>query len=208
VALPFARAAAAADCRVTLVRTVARQDGPTSVYVRFEGDLPDNTARVADRTFSGDVSVVSEASSKTVFEVRADEWFGSPLAEYGGVIRDASADADETTLTVEVPGEADVRSFVGRLQEMAPSLELVARRQHRRRDRTPAELSDRVRAELTDRQFEVVQTALSAGYFEWPRENDGGEVADRLGITQPTLNKHLRLAEKKTFGLLFDTESV
>ena len=207
VALPFARAAAAADCRVTLVRTVARQDGPTSVYVRFEGDLPDNTARVADRAFSGDVSVVSEASSKTVFEVRADEWFGSPLAEYGGVIRDASADADETTLTVEVPGEADVRSFVGRLQEMAPSLELVARRQHRRRDRTPAELSDRVRAELTDRQFEVVQTALSAGYFEWPRENDGGEVADRLGITQPTLNKHLRLAEKKTFGLLFDTES-
>jgi predicted DNA binding protein len=105
---------------------------------------------------------------------------------------------------VEVPQQADVRSFVERLETIAPSLELVARRQHRRQDRTPTELSDEVRSELTDRQFEVLQTALSAGYFEWPRENDGSEVADRLDITQPTLNKHLRLAEKQTFTLLFD----
>jgi predicted DNA binding protein len=53
---------------------------------------------------------------------------------------------------------------------------------------------------------EVVRTALSAGYFEWPRDNDGGEVADRLGITQPTFNKHLRIAERETFGLLFGDE--
>ena len=59
---------------------------------------------------------------------------------------------------------------------------------------------------LTDRQLEVLRTALSAGYFEWPRENDGSEVASRLDITQPTLNKHLRLAERKVFGLLFEPE--
>jgi predicted DNA binding protein len=147
--------------------------------------------------------VVADESSSLLVEARTDDWFGSPLAEYGGVLREAAADPDGTTVTVEVPRQADVRSFVERLADIAPSLDLVARRQHRRRNRTPAELSDRVRTDLTDRQFEVLQTALSAGYFEWPRENDGSEVADRLDITQPTLNKHLRLAERKTFEVLF-----
>jgi predicted DNA binding protein len=140
-------------------------------------------------------------------EVRTDGWFGSPLAEYGGMLREAWADPEETTVVVEVPEQADVRSFVERLEAVAPSLELVARRQHRRRDRTPATVGDQLRAELTDRQLEVLQRALEEGYFEWPREHDGSEVADRLGITQPTFNKHLRIAERETFELLFGSET-
>jgi predicted DNA binding protein len=203
-ALPFARAAAAAGCRARLERTASRQDGTVSVYFSFEGDLPEDVPAVARRELPGTVEVVAEESSTTLVEVRTDDWFGSPLAEYGGVLREASADPDGATVTVEVPTEADVRSFVERLEAVAPSLELVARRQHSRQERTPAELGDQVRAELTDRQLEVLRTALSAGYFEWPRENDGSEVAARLDITQPTLNKHLRLAEKTVFSLLLE----
>ena len=205
-ALPFARAAAAADCRVRLERTASRQDGSVSVYFSFEGDLPGDVPTVARRELPGSVEVVAEEPATTLVEVRTDDWFGAPLAEYGGVLREATADPDEATVTVEVPTEADVRSFVERLESVAPSLELVARRQHSRQERTPAELGDQVRAELTDRQLEVLRTALSAGYFEWPRENDGSEVAGRLDITQPTLNKHLRLAEKTVFSLLLEPE--
>ncbi|MFD1599668.1 PAS domain S-box protein [Halobellus rarus] len=200
--LSFAAAAAAADCRVRLERTVARQDGSVSLYFSFEGDVPSDLEAVVDRTFPGSVDVVADGSSP-LFEVRTDGWFGAPLAEYGGMLREASADPGETTIVVEVPEQADVRSFVERLQAVAPSLELVAKRQHRERDRTPATISDRLGSELTDRQLEVLQTALSAGYFEWPRDHDGSEVADRLGITQPTFNKHLRIAERETFELLF-----
>ena len=202
-ALPFARAAEAAGCRVGLERTATRQDGSVGVYFSFEGDVPQNVPAVARRTLPGSVDVVAEEPSSTLVEVRTDDWFGSPLAEYGGVLREASAEPGETSVAVEVPTESDVRSFVERLQSVAPSLELVARRQHSTQGRTPAELSDQVREALTDRQLEVLRTALSAGYFEWPRENDGSEVASRLDITQPTLNKHLRLAERKVFGLLF-----
>ncbi|WP_159903201.1 PAS domain S-box protein [Salinirussus salinus] len=203
-ALPFAQAAEAAGCRVGLERTATRQDGSVGVYFSFEGDVPENVPAVARRTLPGSVDVVAEEPSSTLVEVRTDDWFGSPLAEYGGVLREASAEPGETTVTVEVPTEADVRSFVERLQSVAPSLELVARRQHSTQGRTPTELSDQVQEALTDRQLEVLRTALSAGYFEWPRENDGSEVASRLDITQPTLNKHLRLAERKVFGLLFE----
>jgi predicted DNA binding protein len=121
------------------------------------------------------------------------------------MLREASADPDAATITVEVPGETDVRSFVERLQRVAPSLDLVAKRQHRQQDRTPEELHGRLREQLTDRQYEVLTTALAAGYFEWPRENDGSDLADVLDITQPTVNKHLRLAEKQIFSLLIDS---
>ncbi|MEF8853785.1 MAG: bacterio-opsin activator domain-containing protein, partial [Haloarculaceae archaeon] len=152
------------------------------------------------------VEVTADSRDDTVIEVVTDAWFGSELAEYGAVLRRAAATPDGTTVVVEVPAGADVRSVADRLGGLAPSLELVAKRQHRRQDRTPAELHDRVEAKLTDRQYEALRTALSAGYFEWPREHDGSEVADRLGITQPTFNKHLRLGERKTFELLFDEE--
>jgi len=205
--LSFARAAATADCQVRLERTAARQDGSVSVYFKFERGAPGDADAVARETLQGDVDVVADEPSSTLVEVRTDDWFGSPLAEYGGVLREARADPGETTVVVEVPQQADVRSFVERLQAVAPSLDLVARRQHSRRALTPAELGDHVREELTDRQFEVLQTALSAGYFEWPRENDGGAVADRLDITQPTLNKHLRLAEQQIFSLLLEGDA-
>ena len=148
----------------------------------------------------------ADSSDDAILEVVTDDWFGSELAEYGAVLREAAATPAETTVVVEVPAGADVRSFADRLESLAPSLALVAKRQHRQQDRTPAELHDRIEGDLTDRQYEVLTTALSAGYFEWPREHDGSEVAERLGITQPTFNKHLRLGERKTFELLFDGE--
>jgi len=203
-ALPFAQAAEAAGCRVDLRRTVARQDGPLSVYFSFEGD-PDNVAAVARRTLPGSVEVVDDHDA-TLVEARTDEWFGAPLAEYGGMLREAAAEPGSATVRIEVPGETDIRSFVDRLQGVDPSLELVAKRQRGGQDRSPAALGGTLRAALTDRQVEVVETALSAGYFEWPRDHDSSEVADRLGITQPTFNKHLRIAERETFELLFDPD--
>jgi PAS domain S-box-containing protein len=202
-ALQFAQLANQTGCQVGHERTVSRQDGSLSVYYKLEGDVPDDTIDVARRTFRGSVELVTE-ESLTLVEVRTDDWFGSPLAEYGGVLRGAMAKSNETVITVEVPGQSDVRSFTERLQAEAPSLDLAAKRQHRRQNQTPAELHEHIRNQLTDRQFEVLQTAVSAGYFEWPRENDGSDLADMLDVTQPTVNKHLRLAEKQIFSLLVE----
>jgi predicted DNA binding protein len=204
--LGFARLAREADCTVRHDRTVPRTDGAVSVTFAVDGDDTTDGERVADlakRVLTGTVEVTADGDKAAVLEVLTDTWFGSELAEYGAVLRTAAATPGETTVVVEVPAGADVRSFADRLEGLAPSLELVAKRQHRRQDRTPAELHGRIEGALTDRQYEVLRTALSAGYFEWPREHDGSEVADRLGITQPTFNKHLRLGERKSFELLF-----
>jgi len=50
---------------------------------------------------------------------------------------------------------------------------------------------------LTERQYEVIECALEAGYFEWPREISSDELADEMGVTRATLLEHLRKAESK-----------
>lgn len=50
---------------------------------------------------------------------------------------------------------------------------------------------------LTNRQREVVETALEEGYFKWPREIDSEELADRIGIDRTTCLEHLRKAENR-----------
>lgn len=50
---------------------------------------------------------------------------------------------------------------------------------------------------LTARQLEVVECALDGGYYDWPREQTGDELAAQLGISRPTFLEHLRKAESK-----------
>lgn len=49
---------------------------------------------------------------------------------------------------------------------------------------------------LSERQSEVIDAALEAGYYEWPRERDAQTIAEDLGITHPTFLEHLRKAER------------
>jgi RNA polymerase sigma factor (sigma-70 family) len=56
---------------------------------------------------------------------------------------------------------------------------------------------------LTERQQEVLQTAYFAGFFEQPRENSAGGIAEMLGVSQPTVSRHLRNSQTKLLSMLF-----
>jgi PAS domain S-box-containing protein len=109
-ALPFAQVAEQIGCQVRHERTVSRQDSSLSVYYKIQGEFADDVLDSVRERFRGSVEIVTDDSS-TLVEVKTDNWFGSPLAEYGGVLREAIADPDETILTVEVPN----RPTLGRL---------------------------------------------------------------------------------------------
>jgi len=55
--------------------------------------------------------------------------------------------------------------------------------------------------DLTDRQRQVLELAVEAGYFERPRHNNTGELADALDISRATFTQHLRAAQRKLFAL-------
>lgn len=55
-------------------------------------------------------------------------------------------------------------------------------------------------AHLTDRQREVLETALDMGYYENPRGTTLEDIADELDIDHGTVGRHIRAIESKVFA--------
>jgi len=204
--LPPAELAAKTGYRVRHERTIRRQDNSVSVYYSVNGELSADAVETATAALPGDSEVVSRQESETVIEQRSDSWFGATVSEYGGVLRRCQAVETTVTLAIELPQETDTRSIVDRLQAEFPGLELTAQRHHHESEATPSEVQTQLQNRLTTRQYEALETAYAMGYFAWPRESSGEDVAYQLDITQPTVNKHIRLGEAKVFDFLFGTD--
>ena len=116
-----------------------------------------------------------------------------PLYEYGAELVSARAADGRCAVVARVPGDADVRAVVERVQADFPDAELRAKRQQS--DDTDDPVPEAVLDGLTDRQREAVETAYDAGYFEWPRDATAEDVADELDIASPTFHNHLRKAQ-------------
>lgn len=56
---------------------------------------------------------------------------------------------------------------------------------------------ERLAAHLTDRQTEVLATAVAMGYYENPRRATCADLADELGCAAGTAAEHLRVIESK-----------
>lgn len=50
---------------------------------------------------------------------------------------------------------------------------------------------------VTRRQLEVARRALDMGYYSWPRQASGKDLACRLGVSPPTVLEHLRKFESR-----------
>jgi len=205
--LPFARLARDIDSSVRLERTVRRQDGSVSVYYTLGSGAVAEDRDQAAEILPGDVNVVSQGEEQTILERSGSSWFGSLISEYGGIVRHGQATPEGVELVVEFPQAADTRTIVERIRDEFPGLELTAQRQHSETDTTPTEVRAQLQQRLSERQYEALETAFAMGYFDWPRESSGEAVAERLGITQPTVNKHIRLGEYKVFDLLFGADA-
>jgi PAS domain S-box-containing protein len=204
--LPFATLARETDSVVAHERTIRRQDGSVSVYYSISEDPPADVDERAAALLPGTVEVVTRQGGDVVLERRGSTWFGSAISESGGVLRRGRATGDRVELVVELPTETDTRAVVERVESAYPDLDLTAQRQHSEMPTTPGEVTETLERRLSDRQFEAIETAHAMGYFEWPRANDGEAVADTLDITQPTVNKHIRLGERKVFDELFGSD--
>ncbi|MEF8840863.1 MAG: PAS domain S-box protein [Haloarculaceae archaeon] len=198
---------------VTLERTVRRPGGEFGAFYTVEGADPERVVERADAAPEAETAhVVSEDEEACLVEVRTSSWFGTTFTEYGAVVRTARAEYRDGNgdgggrLVVEAPQAADVRTLVESFRERYPETELVAQRTRERAVQTLLELQDLLAEQLTPRQLEALETAYSAGYFDWPRESSGEDIADLLGVTQPTFNKHLRSAERKAFSMLLNRE--
>ncbi|TYL38922.1 hypothetical protein CV102_10480 [Natronococcus pandeyae] len=195
--------------RFELENLVERGDGSTTMFFAVRG--PDSDAVVEwakKRAQLHEIQLLADRDEEYLFECMLEEstvW--SQLQQRGSVVREAVVTSDSARIVVRIPRSADPRSFDALLEEAFGSVELVARREHEEPVMTPEEFEAEFRDRLTDRQDEVLQTAYYAGFFEWPRETQSGELADVLGIAQPTVSRHIRSSEEKFFSMLYEDEN-
>lgn len=134
---------------------------------------------------------------------RTDAPLLATLHTIGGDARSLSVDDDATTLELDVPMGTDVSDFIDTLAVEGVGVRLASRTTRTREATTAGTFLAEASTALTERQLAAVRTGFNVGYFEWPRQHTGEEVAALLGISQPTFARHLRKAQQKLFSLLF-----
>ncbi len=196
--IPFVEIAETLGCAVRLVQTAHRSDGTTLTQYAIEGASTGQVRELESR-FEFEVIRVSERSESEIeLSVASSEpWWRELTDRYGASIETASADGDGATLSIELPASADIRSVVDHLEARYPGIEPIARREGTRTEAPIDDLRTRLGEWLTDRQLEVLETAYHAGYYEWPHEASSEEVAEMLGIAQPTFAEHFWTAQRR-----------
>ena len=193
------------DTGVKLEGVVPKADGETVLFLTVDADLEEDT--VDDVNGFEDVTVVRRDDEWTLIRARFTEPFlGTAVENYGGTLRAFAADESGVRATVDVPRSVDVREVYTGVTRRGFTVSLLARRERtdERDERSPRFERDRVLASLTERQREVVQTAYHGGFFEWPRESTGEELATSLDISPPAFHNHVRTVQRKLFSTLFD----
>jgi len=185
----------------------------TSVVPRSENECLLYAETAADRTTVTDSldalagvrsgRVLSADGERVALEVTVGErTVADTVREFDGRLVDLTVTGEEARLVTELPAAVDRRAFLTALETDADETTVVAKR-----TQTERELDgDGPLAALTERQRDAVRAAYHAGFFEWPRESSGEEVAADLGVAQPTFVEHLRRAEAKLLSAVLDGE--
>jgi predicted DNA binding protein len=204
----FVDASAAADCRVELEHLVNRSDGRLLEYFTVEGAAPDRILELVEETDIIDgARLISRGVDGGLFEfVVSGPCVTTTLADTGAIARSVLADRGVGTVVAHVPAHVETRRVAERFRDRHGDATLAACRGSegtvpiRTEGGMHATMADR----LTDKQQEVLRTAYLSGYFSWPRRSTAEECAEALGIAQPTFSQHIRTAEEKVIGRLFE----
>ena len=57
---------------------------------------------------------------------------------------------------------------------------------------------------LTTRQLTALRKGYLGGFFDWPRDVSGEELADSMDICPSTFHQHLRAGERKLLTAVFE----
>jgi PAS domain S-box-containing protein len=196
----------ATDGRIALDRTVPIGDGEYLMYGTAAPDAVDGVRGLVEALphWTAVSFIDEEREDDRRFELRLAEppALEAVIAQRGSIEKGIIENRDYRIVLQFSPG-VDVREIIDVVEESYPSAEMVARRQVTRRNdgpQGPAPLAD----ELTDRQRSTLEIAYHLGYFEWPRDSTAEDVADSLGVSSPTVHKHLRRAQRKVFSEVVD----
>lgn len=207
---PLAALSSETGCKAELLQILPRSDDAYTVFQRITNASSTEILEFA-RGYEGyDARVVSETDESVIVEFRisgSGAFFVVSLTDAGAIPTELGSEDGVAHIIVEIPAGYSASTVIDRFQDAYPSMEMVARRQ---KDYPMPrfqchELREMTVHMLTTRQHEVLMLAYMRGYYDWPREKSGDELAEELDVTPATFFQHLRTAERKLLSLLFRT---
>lgn len=204
---PFITASEAAGCEFELAEILPHEEDKYSEFFTVTGADAERILGLSERHGASETRLLEDFENGGLFEFVVGEHCPAvTLAEEGALPRDIHAVDGEGRIVAEIPPQFDAATIVAEFLEELPDGELVCKR--RTETFTPmctdATMQEMLRARLTERQREVLRAALTAGYYEWPRECTGQEIAEELGISSATFSEHVHAAERNLLRYLFD----
>ena len=173
-------------------------DGTVLMLTRLRGDLERVRTILEERADVRQCEVFGDDEGYAYIHVEASEVVQQLLAierEREVLIATPIEFLAEGKLRVTILG--DDRTLQGAISD-AP--EAVDVRLEETGDYNPD--LDEMAALLTERQREVLETAVEMGYYEIPRETTCAEIAAELGIAEGTVVEHLQKVEAKVLPTL------
>ena len=197
-------------CAFEFETVVARPDGSIRGFFTISGAPVERILELASRSPSvTETRLVTQRGDKHLFECTlTEDSVVAHLLQYGVVPETMSTSEDAGRLVVSLPEHTNVREFVDFFTGRYPDSTLVRRQDHEFAGRPGYGFRSELENELTAKQFEALETAFLSGYFDVPRETTGEGVADVLGVSQPTFNNHLRVAQRKLLSIVFTDDPV
>ncbi|WP_436925588.1 bacterio-opsin activator domain-containing protein [Halosimplex amylolyticum] len=200
----FVGLSAALDAEFVHSGTITREAGPTTLFFETDADPDAVVEAAAARADVRGCTPVTSGDGRAILEFTVTE---APLVQLlldrGGRLTAASASGGTGELTAEIPPEAQPRTVVDAVEAGVPGADLTAYREHERPAGTRTDVRARIDDRLTDRQSTALRTAIVGGFFEWPRDTNGEDLADAMDIGRSTFHQHLRAAQRKVFEELY-----
>jgi hypothetical protein len=181
--------------RGPVYRMEVLEDGSVQLVGSFEGDSDEFRGAVASAEKTIDVAVAAERDR--IYHARF---------EPRPVVRGMIATRRQTPIAMEMPMEMNPDgsvegTFIAESSEFAAAIEMLPDEVEteilRMGEYEPA--SGGVFDRLTDRQRDVLEVAVEAGYYEDPRQATHEDLAADLGVAPGTVSEHLRRIERRVF---------
>ena len=194
------------DTQAIVERVVPVGDTVHALYVRVTGANPDQLARsIANVPTVTAVREVGTDGDQVTFEVRLEgDTIPGVVTAAGGYIHEMRLVGEDFRFTVLLPQEQRVRQLTDRLQALDPTCRLTAIRTTSMPTRGPSELRTSLEETLPPRQRTALELAYFGGYFEWPRQSTGEELAEQLDVSPSTFHYHLRHAQRRLLEITFN----
>ncbi|ELY48884.1 bacterio-opsin activator domain-containing protein [Natronolimnohabitans innermongolicus] len=193
------------DCTISLEWAGTTTSGRTVQYVTVTGiDSETVLSAAGEHSSIEECRLIHGGGDSCTIEIRLAESGVRTLANHGATIRDVTVEDGVGTCLIEVSQDANVREIAEALTVIYENTELVARREVDHPVRTAVERRNRILDQLTDRQLTTLRLAYYSGFFDWPRESTGEEIAEAMGVSAPTMHQHLRKGLKAVLNEFFD----